>query len=57
MNPVPDDPRIPYVIIPLWRAFKSINWRGLGIYLIIGLSVIVALLLIFYLRGARKDQS
>ncbi len=57
MNPVPDDPRYSYVLDPLWRAFKSIDWQNFGIYLLIGLSAIVALLLIFYLLGAWKDHS
>ncbi len=54
---IPDDPRIPYVIIPLWRAIKSIDWQTFGTYLLIGLPVIVALILIFYLLGAWKDHS
>ncbi len=57
MNLVPDDPRVPYVLDPLRRAFKSIDWQNFGIYLLIGLSALAALLLILYLLGAWKDQS
>ena len=57
MKPVPDDPRFLYVLDPLWREIKSIDWLDFGIYLIIGLSAIMALLLIFYLLRARKDHS
>jgi len=57
MKPVPDDPRFPYVLDPLWREIKSIDWQDFGIYLIIGLAVIIALLLIFYLLRTWKDHS
>jgi hypothetical protein len=57
MKSVPDDPRFLYILDPLWRKIKSIDWQEFGIYLIIGLSAIMALLLIFYLLRAWKDQS
>jgi hypothetical protein len=57
MKPVPDDPRFLYILDPLWRQIKSIDWQDVAIYPIIGLSTITALLLIIYLRRARKDRS
>ena len=57
MKPVPDDPRFLHVLDPLWRQIKSIELPELGIYSIIGLSTILALILIFYLIRARKDHS
>ena len=57
IKPVPDDPRFLYVLDPLWRQIKSIEWPELGIYPIIGLSTIMAFILIFYLIRAWKDHS
>ena len=57
MKPVPDDPRFLYILDPLWRQIKSIDWQDFAIYPIIGLSTVMALLLIIYLRRAWKDRS
>lgn len=57
MKSVPDDPRFLYILDPLWRQIKSIDWQDLAIYPIIGLSIIMTLLLIIYLRRALKDKS
>jgi hypothetical protein len=57
MKPVPDDPRFLHVLDPIWRGIKSIGWQDIEIYLIIGFSVIAALLLVFYLLRERKDHS
>ena len=57
MKPVPDDPRFLYILDPLWRQIKSIDWQDFAIYPIIGLSTIMTLLVIFYLRRAWKDRS
>jgi hypothetical protein len=57
MKPVPDDPRFLYILDPLWREIKSIDWQDFGIYPIIGLSAIMAFILIFYLLRAWKDHS
>jgi hypothetical protein len=55
MNPVPDDPRFLYVLDPLWRGIKSIDWQNFGIYPIIGLSVIMGFILFFYWLRLCKD--
>ena len=57
MKPVPDDPRFLYILDPLWRKIKSIDLQDFGIYPLIGLSVIMSLLLFFYLLRAWKDHS
>ena len=57
MKPVPDDPRFLYILDPLWRQIKSIDWQDLAIYPIIGLSAIMTLLLIFYLLRTWKNHS
>jgi hypothetical protein len=57
MKPVPDDPRFLYILDPLWREIKSIDWQDFGIYSIMGLSAIMAFILIFYLLRAWKDHS
>ncbi len=57
MKPVPDDPRFFYILDPLWRQIKSIDWQNLAIYPIIGLSITMTVLLIIYLRRARKERS
>ena len=44
MKPVPDDPRFLYVLDPLWREIKSIDWQDFGIYLIIGVSAIIIII-------------
>ena len=57
MKPVPDDPRFLYILDPLWREIKSIDWQSFGIYPIMGLSVIMAFILIFLLlRGWKGDN-
>ena len=57
MKPVPDDPRLLYVLDPLWRGIKSMGWQDIGIYSIIGLSAIAALLLAMYLLRDWKARS
>jgi hypothetical protein len=57
MKPVPDDPRFLYVLDPLWREIKSIDWLEFGIYSIIGLSAIMVFIFIFYLLRAWQEHS
>ena len=46
MKPIPDDPRMLYILDVFWREIKSINWQDFRTYAIIGLSVIMVSLLI-----------
>jgi hypothetical protein len=57
MKPIPDDPRILYILDVFWREIKSINWQEFLTYAIIGLSVIMVSLLILYLLREWKDRS
>lgn len=57
MNPVPDDPRFSYVLDPLWRAIKGIDWQTFGYYPITGLLVIMAFILIFYWLRSCQNSS
>jgi len=57
MKPVPDDPRILYVLDTFWREIKSVNWQDFEIYPIIGIAAIMALLLICFLLRAWKGST
>ena len=57
MKPVPDDPRFLYILDPLWREIKSIDWLEFGIYAIIGLSAIMVFIFILYLLRAWQEHS
>ncbi|MBW2409507.1 MAG: hypothetical protein JRF72_06875 [Deltaproteobacteria bacterium] len=57
MNPLPEDPRVFYVLDPLWRAIKDIDWQTFGYYPILGISVIAAFILIFYWLRSCQESS
>jgi hypothetical protein len=57
MKPIPDDPRILYILDVFWREIKSINLQDFQTYSIIGLSVIMVSLVILYLLRAWYERN
>jgi hypothetical protein len=57
MKPIPDDPRILYILDVFRREIKSINWHEFQTYAIIGLSAIMVSLLILYLLRIWQERS